>query len=89
LDPNKLIDLTKDVYTANTITLNEMLENLNIIYNSKSTIVFGGGGFFCTSLFNENLISLTNDEIVKYFNQRQNKKIYCEFNKFLEKLKNE
>lgn len=88
LNQNKLVDYTKDIYTANTITLDEMLKNLNIIYNSKLTIVFGGGGFFCTSLFNENLLTLTNDEIVKYFNQRQNRDIYYQFDKFLEKLKN-
>jgi len=88
LNHTKILDLTEKTYDTNNISLENILKDLNIIYNSKLVVVLGGGGFFCTSIFKENFLSLTDNEIVKYYNQRKNKNIYDDFNKFFEKLIN-
>ncbi len=88
IDKEKLIDLTINTYEFNDFSLNNILNDINIINNSSKTYVFGGGGFFCLSLFTGKLISLTNNEYKKQFHSKYNQNIFSEMNEFTKNLKN-
>ena len=88
VDNNKIVDLTEQLYEFEKFSLNKLLENLGIIYNSNNVFVFGGGGLFCTSIFSDRLISFCNAEIEKYFNSDGTKNIFHDINKFNSVLNN-
>lgn len=86
IDNEKIIDLTKEDYNSDNSNFCDFLEKTNIIYNSKSTIVFGGGGFFCASFFFSNFISLTIETRAKEFNRNKKRKIFYKPDIFLKSL---
>lgn len=87
LDKNKIIDLTFDSYNFDQTNLEDILSDFAIIRNSKKTFVFGGGGFFCLSLFSGKLISLTNPNYEQIFKSSKNPYIFSNVNQFKNILK--
>ena len=87
IDNDKLIDLTTNIYEFNDFSIESVLNDINIIINSSTTYVFGGGGFFCLSLFTGKLTSLTNTEYKNSFYSDYNQNIFSDINKFTEHLK--
>jgi hypothetical protein len=88
INKDKIIDLTINIYEFNNFSLNSILNDINIIINSSETYVFGGGGFFCLSLFTGKLISLTNHDYKQLFYSKYNQNIFSEMNEFTNFLKN-
>ena len=87
IDNEKLIDLTKTVYEFSDFSLDGILKDISIISNSKEVYIFGGGGFFCLSLFTNKLTSLTNTTYYNAFYSENNQKIFNNIDKFKEYLK--
>ena len=87
IQKDKLIDLTTDIYEFNNFSLNSILNDINIINNSSETYVFGGGGFFCLSLFTGKLKSLTNSEYKTHFHSKYNQYIVSNTNEFIKNIK--
>jgi hypothetical protein len=79
----KLIDLTIPTYNFDNFSLESIIQDMTTISNAKNVIIFGGGGFFCLSLFVGNLISLTNNTYSQYFNSQNNPYVYSEKENFL------
>jgi hypothetical protein len=50
--------------------------------------MIGCGGFFCTSLFTEKLLSINDDLILSQFSVESNKQVFKNVNQFLEVLQN-
>jgi hypothetical protein len=88
INKDKVIDLTINIYEFNNFSLNSIINDINIIINSSETYVFGGGGFFCLSLFTGKLISLTNHDYKQLFYSKYNQNIFSEMNEFTNFLKN-
>lgn len=86
LDNIKVTDLTANEYNTDNNSLSDFLEKTNVIYNSKKTIIFGGGGFFCASYFFSNFISFTYKKRALEFNKNKNKKIFYDADDFLKCL---
>ena len=82
IKPEKIIDLTTNSYDFSGASLSNILKDCNIISNSTETYVFGGGGFFCLSLFTNKLVSLTNDEYKNIFYSDNNPRIFSDINEF-------
>jgi len=82
IKPEKIIDLTTNSYDFSGFSLSNILKDCNIISNSTETYVFGGGGFFCLSLFTNKLVSLTNDMHKNIFYSNNNPRIFSDINKF-------
>jgi hypothetical protein len=79
---DKLIDLTMDKYEFNNFSIESIIKDISIISNSNKTFIFGGGGFFCLSLFTNKLVSLTNEKYKKSFSSENNQKIFSSPNEF-------
>jgi hypothetical protein len=86
IDNDKIIDLTINIYEFNDFSLDSIINDINIIFNSSTTYVFGGGGFFCLSLFTGKLTSLTNSNNKSWFYSDYNQNIFSELNEFTEHL---
>jgi len=84
----KILDLTKDDYVADNINVESIINDLTLISNSKKIIMIGGGGFWCTSLFTDKLISLNNEETIRKFNHELNHQIFESVDDFLKKIQN-
>jgi hypothetical protein len=84
----KLIDLTKDDYTEDNICVENVINDLTLISNSKNIIMIGGGGFWCTSLFTDKLISLNNEDTIRKFNHELNHQIFDSVEDFLKRIQN-
>lgn len=89
INSEKIIDLTKDFYLADDINLKNILTDLNLISYSDKIILFGGGGFFCTSLFTNNLLSLNSSKNCEIFNHVLDKNVFLDSNNFLNNIPNE
>jgi hypothetical protein len=85
---DKIIDLTNDDYSPNSISLESIINDLTLISNSKKMIMIGCGGFFCTSLFTEKLLSINDNLIFSQFSVESNKQVFKDVNQFLEVLQN-
>ena len=83
---NKIIDLTIENFDFNTFSLSKILEDCGIIMNSNKTYVFGGGGFFCLSLFTDKLVSLTNGIYRNAFYTKRNKNLFSSVDEFQKHL---
>jgi hypothetical protein len=88
IDKNKIIDLTKDDYSSEGINLENIINDLTLILNSKKIIMMGGGGFFCMSLFTDKLLSLVNEEIFYQFQTEHNKQIFINFDDYIREIQN-
>jgi len=60
---DKIIDLSTDIFSNDGFDINSIINDLTLISNSKQIIMIGTGGFWCTSLFTDKLISLTDTSI--------------------------
>lgn len=87
IDNDKLIDLTTNIYEFNDFSLDSILNDISIINNSLTTYVFGGGGFFCLSLFTGKLTTLTTENNKISFHSDYNQNVFSEINNFIEHLK--
>ena len=88
ISSDKIIDLTNYDYSPNSISLKSIINDLTLISNSKKIIMIGCGGFFCTSLFTEKLLSINDDLILSQFSVESNKQVFKNVNQFLEVLQN-
>ena len=88
ISSDKIIDLTNYDYSPNSISLKSIINDLTLISNSKKIIIIGCGGFFCTSLFTEKLLSINDDLILSQFSVESNKQVFKNVNQFLEVLQN-
>lgn len=79
---DKLIDMTKSLYDFDDFSLENILKDYSFICNSYQTFIFGGGGFFCLSLFTNRLFSLTNKSYESYFNFQKDKNIFSNIDEF-------
>jgi hypothetical protein len=61
---------------------------MNLIYNSKQTIMIGRGGFFCLSLPTNKLISLHGEGYSSILSNINNQGIFLDSTKFFKNLKN-
>ena len=86
ISSEKIIDLTKDDYSPNNISLENILNDLSLISNSKKMILIGCGGFFCTTLFTDKLLSLSSNNICRQFNSELNTQVFFDHNVFLQSL---
>lgn len=77
-----VVDLTSPAYQQ--FNLNGILNDVGIISKSNQTFVFGGGGFFCLSLFTEKLVSLVGGGVGRFFHTRNNTNIFDDASQFLE-----
>ena len=68
--------------------LNSIISDMNLIYNSKQTIMIGRGGFFCLSLPTNKLISLHSEDYSSILPSINNRGIFLDESKFLKILKN-
>ena len=85
---DKIIDLTNDDYSPNNISLENIINDLTLISNSKSMIMIGCGGFFCTSLFTDKLLSINDGTIFSQFSVESNKQVFYDINLFLTAIQN-
>jgi hypothetical protein len=81
INNKNLIDLTNSTYEK--YDLNNILNDINIISKSNQTFIFGGGGFFCLSLFTEKLISLVSNNVGSFLHTKNNKNIFDDKNQFI------
>jgi hypothetical protein len=88
IDKDKIIDLTKDNYSYGEIELENVINDLTLIVNSKKIIMMGGGGFFCMSLFTDKLLSLVSEEIFSQFQTEHNKQIFINFDDYIREIQN-
>lgn len=88
ISPHKLIDLTNDDYSPNNISLQNIINDLTLIGNSKRMIMVGCGGFFCTSLFTDKLLSINENTIYSQFRVESNKQVFNDINLFLTAIQN-
>jgi hypothetical protein len=86
IDSSKIIDLTQTDFTPNNINLKNILHDLSIISNSKNIIMIGCGGFFCTSLFTDKLLSLSNENVCRQFKCELNNQVFLDYNIFLHSI---
>jgi hypothetical protein len=86
INSNKIIDLTTDILNEETIDLDRIIQELDIISKSKKILSIGCGGFFCLSIFSEKLLNLSNLEIYNELNSQSNKQIFYNHELFLEKI---
>lgn len=86
INSDKIIDLTQDDFAPDNISLENILHDLSIISNSKNIIMIGCGGFFCTSLFTDKLLSLSNKNICSQFTTELNSQVFLEHDKFLQSI---
>jgi hypothetical protein len=86
INPEKIIDLTQEDYTESNVILENIINDLTLISNSKQMIMIGNGGFWCTSLFTDKLISLNSDAIPQSFSFDFNKQIFFDLNKFIDAI---
>lgn len=84
----KIIDLTKKDYSPDSISLKSIIDDLTLISHSKKIIMIGGGGFFCTSLLTDKLLSITTQNNFSKFNLVSNQYVFEDYEKFLEMVKN-
>ena len=85
---DKIIDLTNDDYSPNNISLENIINDLTLISNSKSMIMIGCGGFFCTSLFTDKLLSINDGTVFSQFRVESNKQVFNDINLFLTAIQN-
>jgi hypothetical protein len=83
INHNKIIDLTQEGYTENNFNLESIINDLTLISNSKQIIMVGNGGFWCTSLFTDKLLSLSSNTITQAFDSEFEKQIFFDSNKFI------
>jgi len=83
LNSDRIIDLTEKNYEFSGFSVKNIVHDMNLISNSEGTIIFGGGGFFCLSLFTSKLISLTNPSIQTIFNPTNAQNIFSQSEHFL------
>ena len=88
ISTDKIIDLTNDDYSPNNISLENIINDLTLISNSKSMIMIGCGGFFCTSLFTDKLLSINDGTIFSQFSVESNKQVFYDINLFLTAIQN-
>ena len=88
INKDKIIDLTKDDYSSEEINLENIVNDLTLILNSKKIIMMGGGGFFCMSLLTDKLLSLVNEEIFSQFQTEHNKQIFINFDDYIREIQN-
>lgn len=69
--------------------LNSIINDMNLIYNSKQTIMIGRGGFFCLSLPTNKLISLHSEGYSSILPNINNQGIFLDSTKFFKILKND
>jgi hypothetical protein len=86
IDSDKIIDLTQNNFAPNNINLENILHDLSIISNSKNIIMIGCGGFFCTSLFTDKLLSLSNENVCRQFKCELNNQVFLDYNIFLHSI---
>ncbi len=86
ISEDKIIDLTTSVYDFKNFSLENILNDMSIISNSEKTFIFGGGGFFCLSLFTNKLVSLTNNLYKSAFYSKENLQIFDENEEFRKNL---
>lgn len=82
IDNKKIIDLTTNNFSFKEFSLTKILEDCTIISESEQTYIFGGGGFFCLSIFTDKLVSLTNDTYKNAFNTERNKNLFSNVDEF-------
>ncbi len=63
ISQDKIIDLSKDMFSDSGFDITSIINDLTLISSSKQIIMIGTGGFWCTSLFTDKLISLTDTSI--------------------------
>jgi hypothetical protein len=83
INPSKIIDLTKETFDFEEFSITNFLSDFKLINNSFFTIVFGGGGFFCSSLFTGKLLSLTNRKYESTYKSKSFPNIFSNGNDFL------
>jgi hypothetical protein len=83
INSEKIIDLTQEDYTESNFNLDSIINDLTLISNSKQMIMIGNGGFWCTSLFTDKLISLSSNTVTQPFVSEFDKQIFFDFNKFI------
>lgn len=88
ISTDKIIDLTNDDYSPNNISLENIINDLTLISNSKSMIMIGCGGFFCTSLFTDKLLSINDGTVFSQFRVESNKQVFNDINLFLTAIQN-
>lgn len=88
LPKEKIIDLTFDEFDPSKITIESVVSDLSLISNSKKMIMIGGGGFFCTSLFTDNLISLFDSRLTPQFNSEVGTQVFDTYEEFLNAIYN-
>jgi hypothetical protein len=86
INPEKIIDLTQEDYTESNFNLESIINDLTLISNSKQMIMIGNGGFWCTSLFTDKLISLSSNTFTQPYNSEFDKQIFFDFNKFINEI---
>jgi hypothetical protein len=86
INPSKIIDLTKKTFDFDDFSITNFLSDFKLINNSFFTIVFGGGGFFCSSLFTGKLLSLTNKNYESIYKSKSFPNIFSDNNNFLQFL---
>lgn len=86
INSDKIIDITQDNFGPDNINLQNILHDISIISNSKNIIMIGCGGFFCTSLFTDKLLSLSNEKICSQFRAELNRQVFLDHNIFLQSI---
>jgi hypothetical protein len=89
INQDKIIDLTTQNYSFSDFSLNKILQDCKIISDSFKTYIFGGGGFFCLSIFTDKLVSLTNDTYKNAFHTERNKNLFSDVEQFKSFISNE
>lgn len=84
VDKDLIIDMTVPKLGETTPDINSIIRDMSIIKKSKKVILFGHGGFFCTSLFMHNLIALCDKYLIeKELSTEINKQIFVTKDSFL------
>jgi len=87
INPNLIEDLTIPKLGITNPNLDNIIKDMNLVMNSERVIMFGCGGFFCTSLFTNKLCSLiTPDNTCNFFPTQLGKQVFINFENFIENL---
>lgn len=85
VNPNLIVDMTVPKLGETTPNINNIIKDMAIIKNSKKALVFGHGGFFCTTLFTHKLCAIIEKRIIENEIPNEiNKQVFITRNSFLE-----
>lgn len=83
LDPSLVKDCTVEKLGLSTPDMNNLLLDIRRIYDSKKTIVIGGGGMLCAGLFSDKILSLAMPIVAKKIEPKTAIQVHTKFETFI------